>query len=40
MILPKKEQTVPKAEGNCTEEKDIPEETEETKTYDLGVNSA
>jgi len=26
--------------GGCTQEKDIPEETEETKTHDPGVNSA
>jgi hypothetical protein len=26
--------------GDCTEEKDIPEETEETKTHGLGINSA
>ena len=35
MILAEKEQIVPKPE-----EKDIPEETEETKTYGLGINAA
>lgn len=41
LTLPGKEQTVPKSEGGgCTEEKDISEETEEAKTYDIGINSA
>ena len=40
MILTEKEQIVPKPEEEVAEEKDIPEETEETKTYGLGVNSA
>ena len=36
-----KEQTVPKTRrGGCIEERDTPEETEETKTYGPGVNSA
>ena len=26
--------------GGCTEEKDIPEETEETRTHGMGINSA
>jgi hypothetical protein len=39
MILTEKEQVVPKPEKkSCTEEKDIPEETEETKTYGTGIN--
>ncbi|KAG5204092.1 hypothetical protein JEQ12_002068 [Ovis aries] len=39
MILTEKEQIAPKP-GGCTEEKDIPEETEETKTYGPGINAA
>lgn len=40
MILPEKEQTVPKQRRRCTEEQDIPEETKETKPSGPGVNSA
>ena len=39
VTLPEKELTVPKPtrRGDCREEKDIPEETEETKTYGLAL---
>ena len=41
MILTEKEQIVPKPEKEVAQkEKDIPEETEETKTYGLGINAA
>ena len=39
MILPEKEQIVPKPEEELAQKnKDIPEETEEIKTYGLGIN--
>ena len=41
MILTEKEQIVPKPEEEVAQkEKDIPEETEETKTYGPGINAA
>ena len=40
MILTEKEQIVPKPEEEVAQKKKIPEETEETKTYGPGVNSA
>ena len=40
MILTEKEQIVPKPEEVAQKEKDIPEETEETKTYGPGINAA
>ena len=41
MILTEKEQIVPKPEKEVAQkEKDIPEETEETKTYGLEINAA
>ena len=40
MILTENEQIVPKPEEVAQKEKDIPEETEETKTYGPGINAA
>ena len=40
MILTEKEQIVPKPEEEVAQKKDIPGETEETKTYGLGINAA
>ena len=41
MILTEKEQIVPKPDKEAAQkEKDIPEETEERKTYGLGINTA
>lgn len=41
MIFTEKKQTVPKSRrGGCTEEKDIPEETKETKTDGPEINMA
>lgn len=40
VILTEKEQIVPKPDEEAAEEKDLPAETEETKSYGLGVNSA
>ena len=40
MVLTGREQLVPKPGEEVAEEKEIPEETGETKTYGLGVNSA
>ena len=40
MILTEKEQIVPKPEEEVAHKKDIPGETEETKTYGLGINAA
>lgn len=37
MILTEKEQVVSQPRGNWTEEKYIPKENEETKTYSLGI---
>ena len=39
-ILTEKEWTVPKPEKEVAQNKDTIEETEELKTYGLGVNSA
>lgn len=40
MVLPEKEHTAPKPEEEAAQKKGIPEETEDTKTYGPGVNSA
>lgn len=39
MNLTGQEQIVPKPEDELSQKEKIPEETAETKTYDLGVNS-
>lgn len=40
MVLTEQESIVPKPKQEAVQEKDIPEGTEETKTYDTEINSA